>query len=189
MNAMISLFIDNELSLEEKSLFIEKLRDDTPFYLESLQMLQQEMLIRSDVVDRAPQADIRLLNTWILTIKNLLRPSRIIPAAATAIACAILFLTILPSNDTKPNLNRFVIYRPDVSHVEIVGSFTGWKRAPLRKISTSGYWEGMFELSEGEHRYTYILEGDKHYTDPTVLTVEKDDFGGTNSIIRVKAKA
>ena len=32
MNAMISLFIDNELSIEEKRLFIEKVRDDTPFF-------------------------------------------------------------------------------------------------------------------------------------------------------------
>lgn len=116
------------------------------------------------------------------TIKNLLRPAALIPVA---VACAILFLTVLPSNNTKPNLNRFLIYRPDVSQVEIVGSFTDWKRIPLKKISNSGYWEGMFKLSKGEHRYTYILEGDKHYTDPTVLTVEKDDFGGMNSIIQV----
>jgi len=186
MNSMISFFIDNELSLEEKCLFIKKVHDDTPFFFESLQMLQQEMLIRSDVVASVPQVDIRLQKSWTLIIKNLLRPAALIPAA---VACVILFLTILPSNSIKANLNRFVIYRPDVSQVEIVGSFTGWKRIPLRKISNSGYWEGMFKLSEGEHRYTYILEGDKHYTDPTVLTMEQDDFGGMNSIIRVEERA
>ncbi len=184
MNSMISLFIDNELSIEEKRFFIEKVRNDTPFFHESLQMLQQEMLIRSDVVDHVPQADIQLPKSWIVIIKNLLRPAALIPAA---VACAILFLIVLPTNNTKISFNnRFVIYRPDVSQVEIVGSFTDWKRIPLQKISNSGYWEVIFKLSEGEHRYTYILEGDKHYTDPTVSTMEKDDFGGMNSIIRVE---
>lgn len=186
MNSMISLFIDNELSIEEKCQFLERVRDDTPFFLDSLQMLHQEMLIRSDVVDRVPQADIRLSNNWIATIKNLFRPTVLIPAA---VACAILVLMFLPSNKTKANLNRFVIYRPDVSQVEIVGSFTDWKRVPLQKIGTSGYWEGIFKLSVGEHRYTYILEGNESYADPTILSMEKDDFGGMNSIIRVVDRA
>jgi hypothetical protein len=179
---MISLFIDNELSIEEKCLFLEKIRDDTPFFLESIQMLRQEMLIRSDVVDSLPQADIPSPFNWMLTIRNLFRPAVLIPAA---VACIILFLTILPTNKIKPHLNRFVIYRPDVNQVEIVGSFTDWRRIPLQKISDSGYWEGTFELSVGEHRYTYILEGDTSFADPTVPTVEQDDFNGVNSIIRV----
>lgn len=186
MNSIISLFIDNELSIKEKCLFVKKVHDDTPFFHESVQMLNQEMLLRSDVIQRAPRVDIRLPNRWILTIKNLLRPTALIPAA---VACAILFLTFLPSNNMKTKPNRFVLYLPDVNQVEIVGSFTDWKRIPLQKISNSGYWEGMFKLTEGEHRYTYILEGDKQYTDPTVLTVEKDDFGGMNSIIQVEGKA
>jgi hypothetical protein len=179
---MISLFIDNELSIEEKCLFLEKIRDDTPFFLESIQMLRQEMLIRSDVVDSMPQADIPSPFNWMLTIRNLFRPTVLIPAA---VACIILFLTILPTNKIKPHLNRFVIYRPDVNQVEIVGSFTDWRRIPLQKISDSGYWEGTFELSVGEHRYTYILDGDTSFADPTVPTVEQDDFNGVNSIIRV----
>jgi hypothetical protein len=180
---MISLFIDDELSIKEKLSFIQKVRGDTPFYNDSLYMLQQEVFIRADVVDRLPCADIRLPKNRLQIIRNLLRPATLIPAT---VACIILLLIIMPSDNTKPSFeNRFIIYRPDVNQVEIVGSFTDWKRIPLQKISNSGYWEGIFKLSEGEHRYTYILGGDKHFTDPTVMTVEKDDFGGTNSIIRV----
>jgi Glycogen recognition site of AMP-activated protein kinase len=188
MNTMISLFIDNELRIEEKRPFIEKVRNDASFYHESLQMLHQELLIRSDVVDQVPRTDIGLPKSWwLLTIKELLHPRSLIPAA---VVCAIVFLLILPINTTKPIFkNRFVVYRPDVSKVEIVGSFTDWKRIPLQKISNSGYWEAMFKLPEGEHRYTYILEDERPYTDPTVLTVEKDDFGGMNSIIQVEVKA
>jgi len=186
MNSMISLFIDNELNLEEKCLFVEKIRNDSPFFLESLQLLHQEILLRSDIVDAVPQKDIGLPKNRMLSVKNLFRPLVLIPAA---IACMIVFLNLLSSEPAKPNRNRFVIYRPDVSQVEIIGSFTGWKRVPLLKIGTSGYWEGVFELSEGEHRYSYILEGDEPCADPTVLSMEKDDFGGINSIIHVVNKA
>ena len=185
MNSMISLFIDNELSIEEKCLFLEKIRDDTPFFLESIQMLRQEILIRSDVAESMPQAEIPLPTNWMLTIRNLFRPAVFIPAA---VVCVLLFLTILPANKIKPHFNRFVIYRPDVNRVEIVGSFTDWKRIPLQKISNSGYWEGKFELPVGEYRYTYILDGDTPFADPTVPTVEQDDFNGVNSIIRVVEK-
>lgn len=187
MNSMTSLFIDNELRIEEKRSFLEKVRNDTSFFSESLQMLQQELLLRSDVVDHMPQTDIQLSKGWLFTIKDLLNPRVLIPAA---VIFAIVFLLIMPINTAKPDFkNRFVVYRPDVSKVEIVGSFTDWKRIPLHKISNSGYWEAMFKLPEGEHRYTYILEGERSYADPTVLTVEKDDFGGMNSIIQVGGNA
>jgi len=188
MNSMISLFIDDELTIVEKKMFIEKVKDDTPFFQESLQMLQQEMLIRSNVLEHALKADIRLPKSWIVIIKDLLRPTIFVPAV---MACVIIFLLFIPIKTTiKSNYpNRFVVYRPDVSKVEIAGSFTDWRRIPLKKISNSGYWEAMFKLPKGEHRYTYILEGERPYADPTILTMEKDDFGGVNSIIQVEGSA
>jgi len=189
MNSMISLFIDDELTIDEKKTFIEKVRDDTSFYKESSQMLQQEMLIRSDVLEDALRTDIELpQKSWIVIMKNLLRPTVLVPAA---MACIIIFLLFMPLKTTfKPDYpSRFVVYQPDVGKVEIAGSFTEWKRVPLKKISNSGYWEAMLKLPEGEHRYTYILEGETPYADPTVLTMEKDDFGGVNSVIQVESRA
>ncbi len=52
----------------------------------------------------------------------------------------------------------------------------------MNKIGTSGYWEITLNLIEGEHRFTYILEGREPFADPTILTRESDDFGGENSI-------
>jgi hypothetical protein len=189
MNSMISLFLDNELNLEEKCLFVENIRNDKLFYQNSLQLLHQEMLIRSDVVEQVPRADIHIPGRWMLMIQNLFRPAVLIPMA---MACIILFLIFLPPGTTTPpgpSQNRFVIYRPEAGQVEITGSFTEWKRVPLKKIGDSGYWEGTFGLTAGEHRYAYIIEGNEPVADPTVLAMEKDDFGGMNSIIHVADQA
>lgn len=184
MNTLISLFIDDELNMEEKCDFVKTIRNDESFFLESMDLLQQEILIRSDVVDQLPQAVMRQPGNWLNSIRNLFRPAILVPAA---LACIILFLVLTPPDPVRqpPQLNRFVIYQPNVNQVEITGSFTGWKRVPMIKIGASGYWEARFPLSEGEYRYTYIIEGSESVADPTVPATEEDDFGGMNSIIRV----
>jgi 1,4-alpha-glucan branching enzyme len=82
---------------------------------------------------------------------------------------------------------RFVIYQPDAQRVELAGSFSGWKRIPLKLAGQSGYWETTLELPEGDHRFSYIIEGNQRLTDPTIAVREIDDFGGENSILRVKS--
>jgi hypothetical protein len=59
----------------------------------------------------------------------------------------------------------------------------------MQKLGTSGYWEIELELPEGEHKFTYMLEGDQTYADPTVMMAEKDGFGGINSILHVEGRA
>ncbi|KPJ79065.1 MAG: hypothetical protein AMJ54_00645 [Deltaproteobacteria bacterium SG8_13] len=83
---------------------------------------------------------------------------------------------------------RFVLYRPDASLVEIAGSFSEWERIPLGRIGKSGYWEITLALPIGEHRFSYIIEGRERIPDPTVLLKEGDDFGGSNSVLRVEAR-
>ena len=77
----------------------------------------------------------------------------------------------------------------DVSQVEITGTFTDWKRIPMRKVGTSGYWETSLDIAEGEHRFTYILEGRQAIADPTIPAREFDDLGGENSIFHVERRA
>ena len=81
--------------------------------------------------------------------------------------------------------HRFVLFQPDVSRVEITGSFLGWEAVPMRRSGASGYWEVVLEVPAGEHRLCYILEGDRRIPDPTIPIREKDDFGGENSILAV----
>ena len=99
-------------------------------------------------------------------------------------------LLLLVFDDPEPRNrlfnNRFVLYEPNVSQMELVGSFTGWQRTPMKSVGNSGYWEVNLELPIGEHRFAYILDGIKQMADPTLSIREKDDFGGENSILRME---
>jgi 1,4-alpha-glucan branching enzyme len=91
----------------------------------------------------------------------------------------------MPSQVTTSTPYRFVIYNADASQVEITGSFTEWRKLPMNRMGSSGYWEATIDLPQGEHRFTYILNGNRRFADPTILTREHDDFGGENSILSV----
>jgi hypothetical protein len=180
---LISMYIDNELSLDDKIVFVEAIQVDEKLKDHTVDLLQQEKLIRSEVVDHMPALDIREhRNAWHL---KLFRPF-VAAAAAGLAAAAILLFTFYPRPDHLMRPYRFVIYQPEARHVELAGSFSGWKRIPLKLTGQSGYWETTLELPQGEHRFSYIIEGDRRLTDPTIAVREIDDFGGENSILRVQ---
>jgi len=177
---LISLYIDDELDLDEKIVFVETVHEDRNFKDDAVNLLRQEKLIRADVVDRPPVLSIRERSKpWSL---KLLRPL----AAAGLAAAAIVWLTFWPSPEQQLRPWRFVIYQPDAKGVELAGSFSSWKRIPLKHAGSSGYWEITLELPEGDHRFSYIIEGSRRMADPTIAVREADDFGGENSILSVK---
>ncbi len=180
---MISMFIDDELDLAEKIEFVESVHADAAVKNETVSLLRQEMRIGSPVVSRVPVVELKTrpkLNFMFL------RPVTIF-ASGLAAALIILFFA-LPEQKIFTLPYRFVIYQPGVEQVDITGTFTNWNTLPMKKMGTTGYWEITVELSEGEHRYSYILENDKRIPDPTVLTREKDDFGGENSILDIQMR-
>ena len=181
---LISMYIDNELSLDDKIVFVETIHDDENFKGDTVNLLQQEKLIRSEVVDRIPAIAIVIKehrSAWHL---KLFRP--LVAAAAGLAAAAILFFVFYPRQEHPMRPYRFVIYQPEAQQVELVGSFSGWKRIPLKLTGRTGYWETTLEIPEGEYRFSYIIEGNRRLTDPTIAVREIDDFGGENSILRVK---
>ena len=180
---LISMFIDSELDLDDKVEFVEKVHGDKAFKDETIELLYQENLIRSEVVDHVPAIEFKMRKRFPYP---LLRPVGLI-ASALAVAVVILFL-FMPSQVSTSTPYRFVIYRPDVSQVEITGSFTQWTRIPMNRTGSSGYWEITLNLSREEHRFTYILGGHQRLPDPTILTQEQDDFGGENSVLLVDTK-
>ena len=185
MNYMISMFIDDELDMDEKISFIKTVKENKSFTDEALDLLHQEKLVRGDVVEHIPYTEVKTPFNWKRFFRPFMQPMGLV-ASALAAAVIYLFLTV-PSPIPGPIMKRFVIYRPDVSQIEITGSFTEWKRVPMQKIGNSGYWEITYELKEGEHRFTYLIEGRQPFADPTILTREPDDFGGENSIFYVKS--
>jgi hypothetical protein len=186
MNYNISMFIDNEMNIDDKIDFIETLQKDKSFSDEVLELLHQEQLIQGDVVEYIPFVKVKTPFSWQRVFRPFFQPMGLVSSALAAIVI-YLYLTV-PLPISSPVMKRFVIYRPDVSLVEITGSFTEWKRVPMQKIGNSGYWEISYELKEGEHRFTYLIEGRQPYADPTILTREPDDFGGENSVFYVKSK-
>lgn len=187
MNYMISMFIDNELDIDEKISLIETVQKDTSFTDEALELLHQEKLVRGDVVEHIPLVEVKVPFRWKRFFRPFIQPMGLV--ASALVATVIFLLFTIPSPTPGLITKRFVIYRPDVSQIEIAGSFTDWQRIPMQKISNSGYWEISFELMKGEHRFTYILEGRQPFADPTILTREPDDFGSENSIFYVGKSA
>lgn len=184
---MISMFIDNELDLDGKISFVERVRRDGSFSDETVALLQQEKVLRSEPVRCAPCIAFEPERNWRELLIPLVRPFGF---AVCGFAAALLLVFAFPVTQPDTEVrNRFVIYRPDITQAEIAGTFTDWRPLPMKKIGSTGYWEILLELPEGEHRFTYILEGRDRFADPTILTREMDDFGGENTIIRVEAKA
>ena len=181
---IISLFIDDEMSIDEKIEFVEMVHADAATKDETVGLLQQERLIRDDVSYRIPSVTLRGKRRFGVA---LWRPAGIF--AAGLVAALLLMFFVTPQQDKMMlATHRFVLYQPDVSRVEITGSFLGWEAVPMRKSGTSGYWEVVLEVPTGEHRLCYILEGRRRIPDPTIPIREKDDFGGENSILAVNMK-
>ena len=181
---LISSYIDDELNLDEKIEFVEAVHEKAAFKDEAVDLLHQEKLVRSEVVDRVPAVVFSKKRRFTIP---LWRPAGIF---AAGLAAALLVFFFVTTQQEQPLLTtyRFVLYQPDVSQVEITGSFLGWEAVAMKKSGTSGYWEAVFEVPAGEHRLCYIIEGRKRIPDPTIPIREKDDFGGENSILAVKMK-
>jgi hypothetical protein len=185
-NFLISMFIDNELTLDDKLEFVKRVHEDSSFTDETVELVRQEKLIRSDAVASFPEVDIQEERGFSLPrFRSLLRPAGIMGAAVAAALILVFLLLPSPQNIDSLISHRFVIYRPDVTGVELSGSFNEWRRIPMEEIGNSGYWEVKLALPPGEHRFSYILEGDEKIADPTVMTKERDDFGGENSVLLV----
>jgi hypothetical protein len=180
MDYMTSMFIDDELGIDGKIAFLEKVYGDKAYKDEAVELLYQERLIRSEVVDRVPPLAVTVRKRFLYP---LIRPLALF--ASGVAAALIIWLAATPAPISTSQHHRFIMYQPQVTKAEITGSFTQWKRIPMKKVGSSGYWEVVLDVPHGEHRYIYILEGHERCADPTVLTHERDDFGGENSILLV----
>ncbi|MFC1868159.1 glycogen-binding domain-containing protein [Thermodesulfobacteriota bacterium] len=181
---MISAFIDNELTLTEKIEFVERTQASRSFKDEAVELLVQEKMIRDNPVCQVPPALLGAPVKW--NILKVLRPALL--GLSVAMAAIIIYFGVFIKEvdvDGRTIPHRFIIYHPDISRVEITGSFTGWEPMPMKRAGLAGYWEIIQYVPGGEHRYAFILEGEKRIADPTVLIREKDDFGSENSILKV----
>lgn len=190
MDHLISMYIDNELTLDEKILFIEHAYDNKPYKNDAVGLLEQEKLLSASLNKTAPAVELKTTRARILPIFN--RSLGWAVAACLLVLFSFMtrqdFTLIKPAVESTAVLHRFVIHNQKAQRVEISGSFTNWQSVPLVPSGTNGYWEISLKLPAGEHHYTFIVDGSKSLPDPTVATQESDDFGSTNSILKVGTK-
>ncbi|MFW2365420.1 MAG: glycogen-binding domain-containing protein [Desulforhopalus sp.] len=187
MDYFASMFIDNELNIDEKITFLQEIRTNSLFYNETLELLQQEQILRA--IPALPQLPAKavFVPDWKKRLKKFFAP--VIYTGAGLAAASLIYLLQLPSPTDKMHVNRFIIYEPSANQVELTGTFTGWQRKPMKQLGSTGYWELRLNIPSGEHRFSYILDGSKQKADPTLPVKEKDDFGGENSILKMEVQA
>ncbi len=184
MDHLTSLFIDDEMNMDDKISFIRQFKKNPSTADEALLLLEQEILLRGEVVTHIPECTFARITAWERIRAFMIQPKSLVTASLAAVA-AVLILVLSFSQAPVLESNRFVIYRPDITRAEILGSFTDWQRVPMHAVGNSGYWEIVLALPEGEHHFSYVLNGQDSFPDPTILTREQDDFGGQNSVIFV----
>lgn len=192
---LISLYIDNELDLDEKMTFVTTVHSDRSFMEEALTLLQQEKRLRAPLthpraVPVAPPLPAGNARPWLHFPSFPFRP---MAGLAVAMIVVTLFFLLPPKPATvvhqvvhQEEQHRFVIYLPETSQARIAGTFTGWQPVPMERVGTSGYWTLTLPVGQGEHRYSYLIEDGRQIADPTVAAREQDDFGGENSVIEVR---
>ena len=192
MEHFISMYIDDEMSLEEKILFINHVHENKAFTNDAVSMLEQEKKLRTALIQPAPEAALPFS-----------KPKRSLHSLGLALAaCVLLVLSFLVGANFYPAgepvdqsislvpataQHRFVIFQQGSAQVEITGSFTEWRKVALNQTSLEGYWEITLNVPSGEHRYSFIIDGNKLLPDPTVAAKEPDDFGTINSILYVES--
>jgi len=184
---LISQYIDNELDLDEKIIFVQTVHTDDCFAEETVALLHQEQRLRavaSDGLARLPRA---------LTLPAA-KPRRrwwwsmgwVGVAATTAVFLLLIGRNPVPQMPMVEQ-HRFVLYLPKVDRASLVGTFTDWRPVAMERIGGSGYWTLTLQVPAGEHRYSILVDDGRLMADPTVATREKDDFGGENSVIEVRS--
>lgn len=183
---LISQFIDDELDLREKKLFVENVHNEDEFYEETVSSIDFEMVMKNKVSDiETPHLNLpKTKNTP--PYKNLTRVTQLLAASIIIIFAFSIFSNQPDTRKAEKFVNyRFVIYKPEAEKVEISGKFTNWKPLKLNSVSQTGYWEAEIKVKPGEYKYFYLINDKKVVADPTSIYTEEDGFGNKNSILKV----
>lgn len=185
-SALISQFIDDELSLAEKREFLVEVSGSPDFAEEAISLVDQELMLASDpffLPENLPEAPRR---SFFARSRPALALAAVILLAAAGI---ISYPRLMPQKAPGLVAHRFVIYEPGARNVEISGNFNEWAPIGMRPAGNTGYWEAVVNLPPGEYRFSYLVGADRRIPDPTLLARETDGFGGENSILTLEAGA
>ncbi len=191
---LISKYIDNELTLDDKIEFIKEIKDNDNFFNESIDMLNTEKLLNFDISYDKPlkKTDNKIL-PFRFAKKNGIIYQTLVTAAIFLVMLSVglgVFKNHLLVNK-KPNtvqkvLYRFVYYNPNAKSVAVMGSFTGWKKVYMQKVDGTGYWQLYAKLpKKGIYKYNFVVGNKKIIHDPSNPARIYNGFGGFDSVLRI----
>lgn len=186
-DVLISMFIDDELDLNEKVEFVETVHGDESFTLEVVRYLNFEKLLQDTLPQVTATTNVNKMRdrhtphfSWSWRL-----PATFLTASLILACLGVSYLQGVPEQNIPVREHRFVLYLPQANKAEVIGTFTDWSPVPMDKIGSSGYWTLTLKVPYGEHRYSYVIENETQIIDPTVVARESDDFGGENTVIIV----
>jgi hypothetical protein len=143
----------------------------------------------------------RLPNVWRWLVEpQQVRPAFAVPlAAAAAVALFVVARQTAPRDAAAPVAAaalpsdtiyvRFELAAPAAQNVALAGTFNGWgERSIVLARGVGGTWAVTVPLPVGEHRYQFVVDGERWVSDPTAHAQVADGFGGTNSVIVVSPR-
>ena len=136
-----------------------------------------------------------------LQIPFYVTPLKIVPfgaSAAALIIVALIFLGRTPDvKDTAQTLMgakklraavTFTLNMPDVSNVDVIGSFNQWTPNGFRMHwdERRGLWVLSVPLERGRYEYAFLVDGKTILPDPKAVMQQDDGFGNKNSILIIE---
>lgn len=131
---------------------------------------------------------------WLVAPRPL-RPVAVLAAAAIAFFMAFPVARLItdaprpvPSAVApKAVFVQFVLHAPGATSVAVAGDFNEWSAEgfALTDEDGDGIWTGLFPISQGIHKYMFVVDGEEWVTDPFATGYVDDGFGGRNALLEV----
>jgi 1,4-alpha-glucan branching enzyme len=81
----------------------------------------------------------------------------------------------------------FHLEAPTARKVLLVADFTAWDKTPIKMLKgKEGVWQARVELSQGRHRYKFLVDGEWK-SDPSAPEHVPNAFGTLDSVMVVPA--
>jgi 1,4-alpha-glucan branching enzyme len=106
-------------------------------------------------------------------------------AAALGAACA----AVRPqATVATPAGIRFAFVDPEAGSVVLAGTFNQWSLSahPLARMGSRGVWTIVVALAPGEHRYMFVVDGERWVMPPMAEDYLDDGFGSKNGVVVVR---
>jgi 1,4-alpha-glucan branching enzyme len=83
---------------------------------------------------------------------------------------------------------KFQVYLPHAERVELVGDFTEWEAGAIemRRDHDSGWWTTVCDVTDGDHTFSYLVDGQYWMPDYAASGVHRNEYGRWTSDLCVQ---